>query len=132
LLVTNSNLYLCFAKKVLIIEDEIAMAKAMQIKFQRSGIETEIATDGQQGLDLIRTSQYKVALLDLMMPTVDGWEVLETIKQESLPIKIIITSNLNQDEDITKAKELGAVSFLIKSNETLENILEEVQKYIQE
>jgi CheY-like chemotaxis protein len=119
------------SKKVLIIEDETAMAKAMQIKFQKSGIESVIVSDGQKGLEQIRTNEYQLALLDLMMPTVDGWEVLETVKKESLPIKIIVTSNLNQDEDIAKAKELGAISFLIKSNETLENILEAVQEQLQ-
>ena len=69
-------------------------------------------------------------LLDLMMPLVDGWSVLEQIKNQNIAIKVIVTSNLSQDEDITRAKSLGAVDFLVKSNESLQDIVAEVERVL--
>ena len=65
-----------------------------------------------------------------MMPIVDGWTVLEQIKDRNMSVKVIITSNLSQDEDITRAKSLGASDFLIKSNESLQDIVSEVERVL--
>lgn len=116
--------------KVLIIDDEIAMAKAIELKLKKNGVDAHAVFSGKDGLDELDSNEYNLALLDLMMPEVDGWEVLKKIKEKGLKTIVIITSNLSQQEDIAKAKDLGAVNFLVKSEMTLAGILDIVKSYI--
>lgn len=118
------------AKSVLIVEDEKAMAKAMEIKLQKAGIVAHAVFSGDEGLAELEKNEYGLVLLDIMMPGIDGWEVMTKIKEKGLKVKVIITSNLSQEEDKKKAKELGAVNFLVKSDSSLSSIAEEVKSYI--
>lgn len=112
--------------KVLIVEDEKPMAMALEIKLKKVGLDAKAVFDGQQGLNEIESGNYDLILLDLMMPVMDGWTVLEKIKEKALKIKIIVTSNLGQPEDVTKAKSLGAIDFLIKSDNSITSIADKV------
>ena len=69
-------------KKVLIIEDEKPIARAMQLKLQKSGIEAEVAANGQIAMEKLESQKFDLALLDLVMPKVDGFGVLEEIKRK--------------------------------------------------
>ncbi len=117
-------------KKILIVEDELAMANALAIKLTKSGYEAKSVFNGQECMNELLANHYDLVLLDIMMPVMDGWQVLEEIKQKAVPVKVIITSNLSQEEDITKAKALGAVDFFIKSNESLADIVNEVGRVL--
>jgi DNA-binding response OmpR family regulator len=123
--VTNSN-----TKKVLIIEDEKAMGRAMEIKLQKEGINAHAVFSGEEGIQELESGSYTLVLLDIMMPGIDGWQVLSAIHEKSIEVKIIITSNLSQEEDKKKAKELGAIDFLVKSDASLIAIAEEVKSYL--
>ncbi len=117
-------------RKVLIVEDEKAMAKAMEIKLQKAGIDAHAVFGGEEGLAELEKNIYSLVLLDIMMPGMDGWEVMSVIKEKGFKVKVIITSNLSQEEDKKKAQELGVVAFLVKSDSSLSSIAEEVRSYI--
>ncbi len=117
---------------VLIIEDEKAIAMAMKIKLQKAGIEVQAVFSGDEGIREIETNTYDLVLLDIMMPTIDGWEVLSRIKAAGLKTKVIVTSNLSQEEDKKKAIEMGAVDFLVKSEASLSSIVEVVKSHLVE
>lgn len=126
----NTNNVNKSTKSVLIIEDEKAMAKAMEIKLQKAGIDAHAVFSGDEGLAELEKNPYSLVLLDIMMPGMDGWEVLTKIKEKGIKVKVIITSNLSQDEDKKKAKDLGAINFLVKSDASLSEIAEEVKSYL--
>lgn len=117
-------------KKVLIIEDERAMAKAMELKLKKSGVDTLAVLRGEEGLDELSKGGYSLVLLDIMMPGMDGWDVMSKIKEKGINVKVIIASNLSQAEDKQKAKDLGAVGFLVKSDSTLASIVKEVMSHL--
>ncbi len=116
------------AKKVLIAEDEKAIANALKLKLQKSGFEAVVAEDGSKAVSELKTGEYDLLLLDILMPVADGWQVLSQIKEAGISLPIIVTSNLSQEEDVTKAKSLGAKDFLVKSNSTMDEIVEKVQE----
>lgn len=119
-------------KKVLIAEDEKPMAKALDIKFRKSGFEVLTVFDGQTALDvLLKTKdKFDIVLLDLMMPGIDGFEVMEKLKAANIKIPIIVLSNLSQEEDIAKCKTLGAIDFCVKSDSPINQIVEKVKKIL--
>lgn len=117
-------------KKILIAEDEKPIAKALALKLQHSGFEADTAMDGQEALDKIKAGSFDLVLLDLMMPKLDGFAVLEELKKSNNPVPVIVVSNLNQQEDIAKAKALGARDFFIKSDTPLSGVIEHVRQVL--
>jgi len=133
---TQTNLQLSPSEqkksKILIVEDDMAMAKALEIKLNKSGFSATSVANGQEALNLLRTDPHDLVLLDIMMPVMDGWSFLEQLSNSEIKTKVIVTSNLSQEEDVVKAKSLGAIDFLIKSNESLVDIVSEVQRVLGE
>lgn len=115
-------------KKVLIIEDEDALAKALKFKLTNAGYDVALAHDGKLGFDMIKEGSFDLILLDLVMPKMDGFEMLQEIKNNNIHANIIVLSNLGQESDIAAVKALGAKKFLIKSDTQLEQILEEIKR----
>lgn len=115
-------------KTVLIIEDERPLAHALDLKLQHEGFKTQVASNGQEGLDLIISGGFDVVLLDMMMPVMDGFQVLaEVAKMEQKPV-VFVLSNLSQREDASRVIEAGASKYFIKSDTPLSVIVEEVKK----
>lgn len=119
------------ANKILIAEDEKSIAKALQIKLSLSGFEVEIAANGEEALALMKNKKFDLLLLDIMMPKMDGFSVMEEMKKSKNKTPIIILSNLSQEDDSSRAKDLGAVDFFIKSNTPLADIIVKVKKYLE-
>lgn len=116
------------AKNILIIEDERPLAHALELKLQHEGFETCIATNGKEGLEQIETGNFDVALMDMMMPVMDGFQLLQKIKgRPNLPV-IFVLSNLSQHEDESRVLEAGARRYFIKSDTPLAVIVEEIKK----
>jgi len=116
-------------KKVLIVEDEKPVARAMQLKLQFSGFDVKNAFDGEEALDILKDESFDIILLDLILPKKDGFAVLAELKERNNKTPIIIISNLGQDEDIKKVKELcGECDYFIKSNTPISEIVEYVKK----
>ncbi|NTW22638.1 response regulator [Candidatus Falkowbacteria bacterium] len=119
-------------KKIAVIEDDKFLRKVYESKLPKEGFEVVSAGDGKSGLELIKKEKPDLVLLDLIMPVMTGFEVLEALKADSkfkMP-KIIVLSNLGQDEDIARSKELGATDFLIKSNLSIKEIVEQIRQYL--
>jgi len=114
--------------KILIVEDEKPLSRAMKLKLENSGFLVEVATNGQEAIDLVKKDQFDAMILDLVMPIMDGFAVLEELKKNKIKLPIIAASNLAQREDIDRAKALGADSYFIKSNTSLAQIVEHVRK----
>jgi DNA-binding response OmpR family regulator len=118
-------------KKILIVEDERPMARALDLKLTHAGFEVQSAFDGEEALKKIGEEKYDLVLLDLIMPKLDGFAVLEGIKNKGITVPVIVLSNLGQKEDEEKAKKLGAWDYLIKSNTPISEIVKEVSKALE-
>ena len=118
--------------KILVIEDDKFLIKALQDHLKRSGFEVVVALDGEEGMKLIISEKPDLALLDLIMPKKDGFEVLAEVKGNSddkiKNIPIIILSNLGQESDLKKGIELGAVDYLIKSEFRLKVVVKKIKE----
>ncbi|HRH31783.1 MAG TPA: response regulator [bacterium] len=117
-------------RHILIIEDEKPMAMALQLKFRKIGYVAEVAFDGEAALVLLKTQKFDVVLTDLMMPKVDGFAVLQALKEQGNPVPVLVLSNLSQAEDERRARDLGARDFFVKSNTTIAAIVEAVQNFL--
>ena len=118
------------ASKILIAEDDQFILKAMTTKLTKEGYEVKIAVDGVQLMEILKSYIPNLIILDLLMPKKDGFAVLKELQPLRLNTKIVVTSNLSQEEDFKKAKELGATEFFIKSEITLAEIVQNVNKLI--
>jgi len=114
-------------KRILIVEDERPLAHALELKFHHEGFETHIAMDGEEALKEAGSGAYDVILLDLIMPRMDGFTFMQEMKGKGVQIPTIVLSNLGQDEDKVRAKELGAVAYYVKSNTPIMEIVKQVQ-----
>jgi len=118
------------SKKLLIAEDERSIAKALQLKLSISGFEVSLASNGEEALALMKEKKFDLLLLDIMMPKMDGFTVMAEMKKNKNKTPIMILSNLSQEDDAKRAKELGAVDFIVKSNTPLAEIIEKVKKFL--
>lgn len=118
--------------KILLIEDEEMLANMYEVKFKKEGFDLVKALDGATGLEKAKTEKPNFILLDIIMPKMDGFSVLKSLKEEESTknIPVILLTNLGQDEDIQKGNELGAVGYLVKANITPSEVVEEVKKKI--
>jgi DNA-binding response OmpR family regulator len=118
--------------KVMVIEDDKFLLKAYEIKFKQSKINAILARDGATGLSFAEKESPSLIILDLMLPKMNGFEILEKLKNsEALKnIPVIAVSNLGQKKDMKRALELGAKEYLIKTNYSLDEIIEKVKKYL--
>jgi DNA-binding response OmpR family regulator len=119
--------------KVLIIEDDPYVLRLYRRLFTIAKFELETATSGGIGLELVGSFQPHVVLLDIMMPGMNGIEVLEHLKAstETKDIPVIMLTNLDSDETVNKAFELGAEAFLVKSDFSPEQVLNVVSETIE-
>ncbi|HSX28908.1 MAG TPA: response regulator [Candidatus Saccharimonadales bacterium] len=115
-------------KRVLVVEDEKPLAHALELKLQHEGFSVTLASNGQECIDLLHTQWFDVLLLDLIMPVLDGFQVLERLKTMSPKPAIFVLSNLSQHEDEQRVLQLGARKFFIKSDTPLTAIVEEIKK----
>src|SRR3989344_535685 len=99
--------------KILIVEDEEFLRGVLNQKLQKEGYETIEAVDGESGVKKVSEEKPDLVLLDLILPSIDGFEVLRQIKEkpELASIPVIILSNLGQKDDIERALKLGATDF---------------------
>ncbi len=120
-------------KKILFVEDESALQKAFGDFLRQRGYKVISAVDGEQAVRLAKTEQPDLILLDLILPRKNGFEVLEILKQDSLTqeIPVIVLTNLEEMENIEKALNLGATTYLIKANYSLEEVLAKVEKALE-
>jgi DNA-binding response OmpR family regulator len=117
-------------KKILIIEDEKPLSHALELKLTHEGYEVVATASGQEGLDFLAKDTFDLILTDLIIPGVDGFKILETVQDKKMKVPVMVMTNLNQEEDKVRVKELGATEFFVKSNSPLSEIVENIKKKI--
>ena len=120
------------SSKILIVEDEQTLANVVKEEFKEKGYEIKIARDGDEALTLARNFQPNIMLLDLVLPKKGGLDVLAELKaDESLKaIPVIVLSNFAEDDSIKKAIALGAEDYFVKTQHSIYEVIEKVQKHM--
>lgn len=120
-------------RKVLVVEDDKFLRELFVRKMFNEGFDVESAVDSIQVFEILSEKKPEVILLDLILPGVDGFEILGRIKKDDglKDIPVMVISNLGQKEDIDRAMDLGAADFLIKANYTLDEIITRVLNVLQ-
>ena len=115
--------------KILVVEDDPFVSNLLIKNLLSAGYSVINAVDGQKALTMLETERPQVILLDLLLPGLDGFEVLKKIKAnpETSKIPVFILSNLGSQDDINKALQLGATDYIIKANFTLTEIVERIK-----
>ncbi len=114
-------------KKILIVEDERLITKPLAKKLTFAGFATKEAYDGEEALAMLEAEKFDLILLDLMMPRVDGFDVLAKMKERGDQTPVIVATNLNQEKDVSRVLELGVTSYYVKADTTLEEIVDHVK-----
>jgi len=119
-------------KKILFIEDESALQKTLGEVLQQEGYRVISALNGEVGVELAKKEIPDLILLDLVLPKLHGFEVLKKLKEEveTNKIPVIVLTNLEEAEDVEKALELGATTYLVKENYSLEEVIEKIKQTI--
>jgi len=112
-------------KKVLVVEDDHFLAKIYKIKLAKENIDAIISLDGEEALEIIKKEKPALILLDMVLPGMNGFEILEKVRQEPAlkKIPVIILSNLGQDADIARGKELGVIDYFVKSDISIHDVV---------
>lgn len=115
-------------KKILVVEDDKFLSSAYRLKLTKAGFEVKLASDGNEALNTLVDYTPDLILLDLIMPVKDGFAVLAELHANPLwkTIPVIVASNLGQKEDVDKSKQLGASDFIIKSDLSLESVINKI------
>jgi CheY-like chemotaxis protein len=118
------------AKKVLAVEDDLFLKELLAGKLSDDEFNVSYASNGEEALSIAATEHPDVILLDILLPGMSGYEVLEKLKadENTKNIPVIILSNFGQPEDIEKGKSLGAADFLVKANNSLDAIVSRVRE----
>jgi DNA-binding response OmpR family regulator len=120
------------AKTILIVEDDKFLRELIAKKLQKEGYNISEAVDGEEGIKKIKTEKPDLVLLDLILPGIDGFEVLSRMKadEELAGIPVIILSNLGQREEIERGLKLGANDYMIKAHFTPREIIDKIKSVL--
>src|SRR4030042_2239731 len=118
------------AIKILLIEDDPFLCSMYSSKFEIEGFTVLSADNGENGLDTAKREMPNLILLDIMLPRLDGFEVLKRLKSDALTanIPVIMLTNLNQKDEYEKGRSLGAVDFLVKAHYLPTEVVEKIKK----
>jgi len=118
--------------KVILAEDDKFISKAYLGGLQRAGFEVFHASDGNHVMEILKENKPDIILMDVIMPDKNGFETIEEIKlnEEYKDIPIIVLSNLGQETDIEKGKQLGAVDYLIKANFSVAEVVKKINEHL--
>jgi CheY-like chemotaxis protein len=116
-------------ERVLIVEDDRFLRRAAEAKLKQGGFSVLTAADGEEALKVACKERPDLILLDLIMPKMQGFEVLRALKKidATASIPVIILSNLSQESDRTRCLEAGAVAYFVKANLSLHELVKTVE-----
>jgi DNA-binding response OmpR family regulator len=116
-------------KKILVVEDDRSLQNAIVEMLTNENYQAISALDGEEGLEKLKTEKPDLILLDIILPKKDGYEVLEEIKKgEQKNVPVLILTNLEEVENVQKALDLGATTFMVKSDFSLKDILGKIKE----
>lgn len=116
--------------KVVVADDDRMLRKAAETSLRRQGYSVTTASDGEEALQLIRSERPDIIVLDLIIPKIQGFDVLHILKQDALTsaIPVIVLSSLAQEQDKQEALNLGAVAYFNKSTFSLSELVSQVER----
>lgn len=118
--------------KILIIEDDSYISDMYRMKLEAEGFKVEVAPDGISGVEQLNKERPDLILLDVVMPKMDGFSVLQNIKEdpEVQDIPVIMLTNLGQKDSVEKGLKLGAADYIIKAHFTPSEVVEKVKHFL--
>lgn len=119
-------------KKILIVEDDSTLQKALGEYLLSEGFEVEIALDGEEGIRRAKKTNPNLVVLDIILPRKDGYEVLKELKDDenTKNTPVILLTNLRSLSDVEKAIKMGATTYLIKADYTLEDVVKKIREIL--
>ena len=116
-------------QKILIVDDDVAIVRVLKGEFEEEGFEVLTAYNGQIGIDKALSDFPDLILLDIVMPVIDGLEVLRILRKDKrgADIPVVVLTNYDEMEKMAKAKEMGAIDFLVKTDWRMQDIMEKVK-----
>ncbi len=120
--------------KILLVEDDEMLHGMYTQKFKNQGYDVVSAFNGVDGVELAEKEKPDLILLDVIMPKMDGFVALKKIRKNDVTkdIPVILLTNLGQEEDVKKGKELGATDYFIKANHTPQEVVDKVHSVLQD
>jgi DNA-binding response OmpR family regulator len=119
-------------KKILLVEDEPMLSNLLKQRLEKEGIQVTAAHDGEEAVKLLKQDKPDLILLDIILPKMSGFEVLEEMKGDptvqSAPV--VVVSNLGQDSDVEKAQKFGAVGYFVKAQMSIEDLVFKVKEFL--
>ncbi len=115
---------------LLIAEDDPVLRQLYQRKFSLEGYQIRTANDGEEAVKMLTEQLPSLLVLDINMPKMDGFQVLELLPKEKRTFPVIMLSNLADERTLARSKDLGADGFLIKKDMTIKGLVELVEKLI--
>lgn len=120
------------SQRILLVEDDPFLVDIYKSKLNESGFEVVVARDGEEALRKFSENELHLVILDIVLPRMDGWEVLRMIKEQSdsKKIPVLIFSNLGQKAEIEKGFGLGATEYLIKAHYTPSEVVKKIKNIL--
>jgi DNA-binding response OmpR family regulator len=118
--------------KILLVEDDPFLLSMYSVKFELENFTVVTAEDGEKGLSMAKKDDPDIILLDIMLPKMDGFEVLKELKKDDITknIPIILLTNLSQKKEVSQGLSLGADDYLIKAHFMPSEVVEKIKKII--
>ncbi|MBI2444717.1 MAG: response regulator [Candidatus Magasanikbacteria bacterium] len=117
-------------KKILVVEDTLAMGRVFELKLKSAGFQPTVVADGEHALAQLGKQQFDLILLDLMLPGISGFDVLSELRRRGDHTPVVVFSNLGQPEDQKRAQQLGAREYFIKTNVSLSDMVARVKEIL--
>ena len=122
------------SRKILLVEDDEFLSSLLKNRLLKEGLEVILAHDGEEAIKLLKNEKPNLILLDIILPKKSGFEVMEEIRSNpSLAVEkipIIIISNLGQETDVERGKELGAIEYFVKAKTSLDDLVEKIKSFL--
>lgn len=120
------------AKKILLVEDDDALASVYTTRLQAEGFDTRRVANGEEALAVAIQYQPNLILLDVMMPRVSGFDVLDILRNtpETANVKIVMLTALSQDSDKERAESLGVDDYLVKSQVVIADVVDKIKSHL--
>jgi DNA-binding response OmpR family regulator len=122
------------AKRILFVEDDDALASVYLVRLQAEGFDVKRVADGEEALAAAISFQPHLVLLDVMMPKVSGFDVLDILRntRETANLKVIMLTALSQESDKKRAQDLGVDEYLVKSQVVIGDVIERIKRHVAE
>jgi len=125
-----SEIIFKYMKKIVIIEDELILAEALKERLSNTGYDVFVAYNGEDGLERIRKNIPDLLILDILLPGINGYDVMRKLKESDIKVPILVVSNSGQPVEIEKSQEMGVRDFIVKVDFSLDDVEKKVRSII--